>query len=307
MLSDAVAAAGEFAVRASVGNLRHGKAESFIFMAEPAPRQRLLRVAATLGDRDLLPADGRARPNVSDIAAASGVGASGRVAGHLVHVGKVSSVVTLGSELTAAVSAASERGLTPVVAVIDDQPVMVIVVGDRLKPTSAAAVARLRALGLTPVLLSGDRAETAQAVAAQAGIDQVIADVSPADKVAMVQQFQSRGAKVAMVGDGINDAAALAQADLGVAMGSGTDAAREAADITIVNSDLQSVGDAIELSRRTWRTIRQNLMWAFGYNVAAIPLAVSGLLSPMIAGAAMAFSSVLVVSNSLRLRGFRRS
>jgi Cu+-exporting ATPase len=209
--------------------------------------------------------------------------------------------------LAAAVSNASERGLTPVVAVIDDQPVMVIVVGDRLKPTSAAAVARLRALGLTPVLLSGDRAETAQAVAAQAGIDQVIADVSPADKVAMVQQFQSRGAKVAMVGDGINDAAALAQADLGVAMGSGTDAAREAADITIVNSDLQSVGDAIELSRRTWRTIRQNLMWAFGYNIAAIPLAVSGLLSPMIAGAAMAFSSVLVVSNSLRLRGFRRS
>ncbi len=254
----------------------------------------------------LLPVDGRARPNVSDFVAESGVGASGRVAGHLVHVGKVSSVVTLG-ELTAAVTTASERGLTPVVAVIDDQPVMVIVVGDRLKPTSAAAVARLRALGLTPVLLSGDRAETAQAVAAQAGIDQVIADVSPADKVAMVQQFQSRGAKVAMVGDGINDAAALAQADLGVAMGSGTDAAREAADITIVNSDLQSVGDAIELSRRTWRTIRQNLMWAFGYNVAAIPLAVSGLLSPMIAGAAMAFSSVLVVSNSLRLRGFRRS
>ena len=292
---------GEMTVDSVVGGTPEQR--QWVGAVEAASEHPIARAIAA----HLIPSDGNPRPDVSDFVAESGVGASGRVAGHLVHVGKVSSIATLNGELTAAVTTASARGLTPVVAMIDEEPILVIVVGDSLKSTSPAAVARLRALGLTPVLLSGDRTETAQAVAAQAGIDQVIADVSPADKVAMVQQFQSRGAKVAMVGDGINDAAALAQADLGVAMGSGTDAAREAADITIVNSDLQSVGDAIELSRRTWRTIRQNLMWAFGYNVAAIPLAVSGLLSPMIAGAAMAFSSVLVVSNSLRLRGFRRS
>ena len=259
-------------------------------------------IAADLGS------DSAGLPQVEEFAAEAGVGASGRVEGHVVHVGKVQSgPVELDGAMAAAIDAASDRGLTPVVATVDGRVAMVITVGDTVKATSQAAIARLQDMGLTPVLLTGDRSATAGAVAAQAGIAEVIADVSPEDKVNVVKERQSRGERVAMVGDGINDAAALAQADLGIAMGTGTDAAREAADITIVNSDLQSVGDAIELSRRTWRTIRQNLMWAFGYNIAAIPLAVSGLLSPMIAGAAMAFSSVLVVSNSLRLRGFRRS
>lgn len=242
-------------------------------------------------------------PDVTDFAAQAGAGASGTVAGRLVSVGKPPG--DLPSPLADAVADASVSGLTPVVATVDETAVMVVAVGDSVKPSSRTAIARLNDLGLHPVLLTGDRESTALAVAAQAGIADVVADVSPEDKVAAVTRRQAAGHRVAMVGDGINDAAALAQADLGIAMGSGTDAAREAADITIVNSDLQSVGDAIELSRRTWRTIKQNLLWAFGYNVAAIPLAMSGRLSPMIAGAAMAFSSVLVVSNSLRLRRFR--
>ncbi len=249
-------------------------------------------------------AKGTVLPPVEGFSAEAGIGAVGTVAGHQVHVGKAMGV--LEPQLGAAVEAASQRGLTPVVARIDGRAAMVITVGDSVKVTSPTAIARLKGLGLTPVLLTGDREATARAVAARAGIDEVVADVSPEDKVNAVKERQARGAKVAMVGDGVNDAAALAQADLGIAMGTGTDAAREAADITIVNSDLESVADSIELSRRTWRTIKQNLMWAFGYNIAAIPLAMSGLLSPMIAGAAMAFSSVLVVSNSLRLRGFRR-
>ncbi|MFN8125221.1 MAG: heavy metal translocating P-type ATPase [Candidatus Nanopelagicales bacterium] len=244
-------------------------------------------------------------PVIADFAAEAGVGASAEVAGHRVHVGKA--VGGLGASLDQAVSAAEAQGLTAVVATVDGEPRMVVTVGDSVKPTSATAIGDLRALGLTPVLLTGDRAATAAAVAAKAGIDDVIADVSPEGKVVAVRERQAAGRRVAMVGDGINDAAALAQADLGIAMGTGTDAAREAADITIVNSDLTSVAVAIELARRTWRTIKQNLGWAFGYNVAAIPLAMSGRLSPMIAGAAMAFSSVLVVSNSLRLRTFHRS
>jgi Cu+-exporting ATPase len=178
-------------------------------------------------------------------------------------------------------------------------------VSDTVKPTSAEAVRTLRGLGLRPVLLTGDNAAVARSVAAEVGIEEVIAEVMPEDKVAVVRRLQAEGRRVAMVGDGVNDAAALAQADLGLAMGTGTDAAIEAGDLTLVRGDLRVAADAIRLSRRTLAIIKGNLFWAFGYNVAALPLAAAGLLNPMIAGAAMAFSSVFVVGNSLRLRRFR--
>lgn len=181
----------------------------------------------------------------------------------------------------------------------------VLAVADAVKPTSRAAIDGLRGLGLKPVLLTGDNATVARAVAAEVGIDEVIAEVLPADKVDVVRRLQGEGRTVAMVGDGVNDAAALAQADLGLAMGTGTDVAIEAADLTLVRGDLTAAVDAIRLSRRTLAIIKGNLFWAFAYNLAALPLAAAGLLNPMIAGAAMAFSSVFVVANSLRLRGFR--
>jgi Cu+-exporting ATPase len=211
----------------------------------------------------------------------------------------------LDPSLTEVVEAAEQQGRTVIAAGWDGAVRGVLVVSDAIKPTSAQAVAELKELGLRPVLLTGDNERAARAVAAEVGIDEMIAEVLPADKVAVVERLQREGRTVAMVGDGVNDAAALATADLGIAMGTGTDVAIEASDLTLVRGDLRAAVDAIRLSRRTLRTIKGNLFWAFAYNVAALPLAALGLLNPLIAGAAMAFSSVFVVSNSLRLRRFQ--
>ncbi|MGW4288490.1 heavy metal translocating P-type ATPase [Streptomyces sp. NPDC004673] len=231
-----------------------------------------------------------------------GRGVRGRVDGHEVAAGRLWD--DLPQELAAARSRAEQEGRTAVVAGWDGEPRAVLAVADAVKETSAEAVRELRALGLMPVLLTGDNRTVAEAVAREVGIDEVIAEVLPEDKVDVVRKLQREGRSVAMVGDGVNDAAALATADLGLAMGTGTDAAIEAGDLTLVRGDLRVAADAIRLSRRTLATIKGNLVWAFGYNVAALPLAAAGLLNPMIAGAAMAFSSVFVVTNSLRLRRF---
>ncbi|WP_405395015.1 heavy metal translocating P-type ATPase [Microbispora hainanensis] len=248
-------------------------------------------------------------PTTEDFANVEGLGVQGIVDGHAVLVGRPRLLAEwsqhLPTDLTEALEQAQAAGRTAVAVGWDGQARGVLVVADVVKPTSAQAIADLRALGLTPVLLTGDNQAVARAVAAQVGIDEVIAEVLPAGKVDVVKRLQAEGKTVAMVGDGVNDAAALAQADLGLAMGTGTDVAIEAADLTLVRGDLRVAADAIRLSRRTLRTIKGNLFWAFAYNVAALPLAAAGLLNPMIAGAAMAFSSVFVVSNSLRLRRFR--
>jgi len=213
--------------------------------------------------------------------------------------------MALPEELERACDAAQREGKTAIAAGWDGEARAVFVVADTIKPTSAEAVSRLLALGLRPVLLTGDNAATAQAVAAQVGITEVIADVLPADKADVVKRLQGEGRVVAMVGDGVNDAPALAQADLGLAIGTGTDVAIEASDLTLVSGDLRGAADAIRLSRRTLRTIKANLFWAFAYNVVLVPVAMLGFLNPLFAGAAMALSSVFVVSNSLRLRRFR--
>ena len=222
-------------------------------------------------------------PPVRDFRNHPGIGVAGLVGGRAVEVG---------------------RGRDGIEVRIDGDEVATIVVRDTIKPTSAEGVRGLRALGLTPVLLSGDRVDPAEAIAAEVGIDRVLAEVYPHDKVAEVRRLQDAGEVVAMIGDGVNDAPALAQADLGIAIGTGTDVAIEASDLTLVSGDLRAAGDAIRLARRTLGTIKGNLFWAFAYNVAAIPMAVAGLLNPIVAAAAMAFSSLFVVSNSLRLRRF---
>ncbi|KOT55034.1 MULTISPECIES: heavy metal translocating P-type ATPase [Streptomyces] len=250
-------------------------------------------------------------PVPEDFANVPGRGVQGVVEGHAVLVGRTSLLtdwaIELPATLAGAKTAAEDAGHTAVAVAWDGAARAVLVVADAVKPTSAEAIRRLRALGLTPVLLTGDNAAVARSVAAEVGIDaeHVIAEVLPEDKVSVVKALQAEGKSVAMVGDGVNDAAALAQADLGLAMGTGTDAAIEAGDLTLVRGDLRAAADAIRLARRTLGTIKANLFWAFGYNVAALPLAAAGLLNPMIAGAAMAFSSVFVVANSLRLRRFK--
>ncbi|PLW73369.1 copper-translocating P-type ATPase, partial [Streptomyces sp. DJ] len=250
-----------------------------------------------------------ALPSPEDFANVPGLGVQGVVDGHAVLVGREALLAEWAMELPAALKRAKREaeaaGRTVVTVAWDGEARAVLEVADAVKPTSAEAVARLRELGLTPILLTGDNTAVAEAVAAEVGIDEVIAEVMPQDKVDVVKRLQAEGRSVAMVGDGVNDAAALAQADLGLAMGTGTDAAIEAGDLTLVRGDLRAAADAVRLARRTLATIKSNLFWAFAYNVAALPLAAAGLLNPMIAGAAMAFSSVFVVGNSLRLRGFR--
>ncbi|MGC5041504.1 heavy metal translocating P-type ATPase [Streptomyces sp. DT190] len=250
-------------------------------------------------------------PAPEDFANIAGLGVQGIVEGHAVLVGREKLLaewaMSLPEELRRAKAEAEAAGRTAIAVAWDGEARAVLEVADAIKETSPEAIERLRALGLTPILLTGDNKAVAEAVAAEVGIapEHVIAEVMPQDKVDVVKRLQGEGRSVAMVGDGVNDAAALAQADLGLAMGTGTDAAIEAGDLTLVRGDLRAAADAIRLSRKTLGTIKSNLFWAFAYNVAALPLAAAGLLNPMIAGAAMAFSSVFVVGNSLRLRGFQ--
>jgi Cu+-exporting ATPase len=294
-----------------------------VVAADGEDEDSVLRLAGAVEDASEHPiaraiADGaQARvatlPAVQEFSSLDGLGVRGVVAD-----GGAARAVTVGrprllddeqlpAELERALTEAREAGATSVVVGWDGRARGIIVVADAVKPTSAEAIRRFRELGLSPVLLTGDHEAVARAVAAEVGIvaGSVIADVLPADKVDVVKRLQAEGKVVAMVGDGVNDAAALAQADLGLAMGTGSDVAIEAGDLTLVRGDLRVAADAIRLSRRTLTTIKGNLFWAFAYNVAALPLAAAGLLNPMLAGAAMAFSSVFVVSNSLRLRRFR--
>ncbi|MBC7300082.1 MULTISPECIES: heavy metal translocating P-type ATPase [Nocardia] len=290
-----------------------------VYAAEGEDEVQILELAGALEDSSEHPiaqaiAKG-ARERVGDLgpvqgfANVEGLGVEGVVYGHSVVVGRrrlvAEHVQNLDSDLEQAMAAAESEGKTAVAVAWGGRARGALVVADTVKPTSAEAITQLRALGLTPMLLTGDNAAAARAIGDEVGIEQVIAEVLPQDKVDVIKKLQANGKVVAMVGDGVNDAAALAQADLGLAMGTGTDVAIEASDLTLVRGDLRAAADAIRLSRKTLGTIRGNLFWAFAYNVAALPLAMAGLLNPMLAGAAMAFSSVFVVSNSLRLRRFR--
>ena len=268
------------------------------------PIARAITVGATQRVREL--------PGVDGFAAVAGLGVQGVVDGHAVLVGRPHTLadwsLTLPPELGMAWAAAQAHGRTVVAVAWDGASRGILTVADAVKPTSAQAIRELRGLGLSPILLTGDNATVARSVAGEVGIDDgpdtVISGVMPANKVEVIKRLQAQGRVVAMVGDGINDAPALAQADLGLAMGTGTDVAIEASDLTLVRGDLRVAVDAIRLARRTLTIIKGNLFWAFAYNVAALPLAAAGLLNPMLAGAAMAFSSVFVVSNSLRLGRF---
>ncbi|MFI9819191.1 heavy metal translocating P-type ATPase [Streptomyces sp. NPDC052013] len=283
-----------------------------VYAAEGTDEQQLLRLAGALEHASEHPVAraiaAGAEERVGTLPPAErfenvpGRGVRGHVDGHEVTVGRLHD--SLPPELARARAEAESAGRTAVVVAWDGAARGVLAVADAIKETSAQAVRELRALGLTPVLLTGDNRAVAEAVARSVGVEEVIAEVLPEDKVEAVKRLRAEGRTVAMVGDGVNDAAALATADLGLAMGTGTDAAIEAGDLTLVRGDLRVAADAIRLSRRTLATIKGNLVWAFGYNVAALPLAAAGLLNPMIAGAAMAFSSVFVVTNSLRLRAF---
>jgi Cu+-exporting ATPase len=284
-----------------------------VYAAEGTDEERVLRLAGAVEHASEHPvaravaAGAEERlgplPGVEDFTNVPGRGVRGRVDGLQVAVGRLYDV--LPPEIARARDEAERRGRTAVVVGWDGVARGVVAVADTVRETSAEAVAELRRLGLTPVLLTGDNRRAAESVARAVGVDEVISEVLPEEKVAVVERLRAEGRTVAMVGDGVNDAAALATADLGLAMGTGTDAAIEAGDLTLVRGDLRAAADAIRLSRRTLSTIKGNLVWAFGYNVAALPLAAAGLLNPMIAGAAMAFSSVFVVTNSLRLRAFR--
>jgi P-type Cu+ transporter len=291
-----------------------------VLPAEGESADEVLRRAAAVEDASEHPiaraiaAGGRARlgalPEVTGFRSTQGLGVRGAVAGAVVLVGRPAWLsrqwaLCLPAGLQRACADAEQRGRTVVAAAWEGQVRGLLAVSDTIKPSSTAAVGRLRALGLTPVLLTGDNETVARAVAAEVGIGTVISGVLPEGKVDEVRRLQQSGHVVAMVGDGVNDAAALAQADLGLAMGTGTDAAIEASDLTLVRGDLRVAADAIRLSRRTLGTIKGNLFWAFAYNIAALPLAAAGLLNPMIAGAAMAFSSAFVLCNSLQLRRFR--
>jgi P-type Cu+ transporter len=292
-----------------------------VALAPGEDRSEVLRLVGALEDGSEHPIAraiaGAARDELGALAAPEGfanregLGVEGVVEGHGVVVGRPALLADWGLALDAsladALAAAQAAGRTAVAAAWDGRVRALLVVSDTIKPSSARAIGRLRELGLRPVLLTGDNAATAQAVAAEVGIAEVIAEVLPSQKAQVVRRLQSEGRVVAMVGDGVNDAPALAQADLGLAIGTGTDVAIEASDLTLVSGDLGGVGDAIRLSRRTLGTIKGNLFWAFAYNVAALPLAALGYLNPLVAGAAMALSSVFVVSNSLRLRRFRRA
>jgi Cu+-exporting ATPase len=290
-----------------------------LHLADGVERQNALRLVGALEEAsehpiaraiaDAAGAELGQLPTVERFINREGLGAEGTVDGKRLVVGRPRLLEEHGladsAELDALRQAAEAEGRTAIVAGWDGAVKAVFVIADTPKPSSAAAVRRLRALGLRPILLTGDNRTTAEAMAAEVGIDEVIAEVLPADKAAVVRRLQDEGSVVAMVGDGVNDAPALAQADLGLAIGTGTDVAIEASDLTLVSGDLNAAADAIRLSRRTLGTIKGNLFWAFAYNVAALPLAVAGLLNPLVAGAAMALSSVFVVSNSLRLQRFK--
>ncbi|MEX1079147.1 MAG: heavy metal translocating P-type ATPase [Homoserinimonas sp.] len=302
------------------GTVTTGKMSLVDVIVEPGTdRGELLRLAGALEDASEHPiaqaiAKGATQeigtlPAVEGFANIEGKGVQGVVDGHALVVGRESLLaewsLQLSSDLAYAKARAEDEGKTVVAVGWDGAARGILVVADTVKSTSAEAIAQLKALGLTPVLLTGDNDAVAHRIAAEVGIDTVIAEVLPKDKVDVITRLQGEGKVVAMVGDGVNDAPALAQADLGLAMGTGTDVAIEASDITLVRGDLRSAADAIRLSRKTLSTIKSNLFWAFAYNVAAIPVAALGLLNPMLAGAAMAMSSVFVVGNSLRLRGFK--